>query len=229
MFFLLILPVTGIIPDKVAVPSEEPLPSEEPSVSKGNEQIRVIPDERKESISSEEPSVSDSIEYASDHLDEKMFFFILPEEVSVKVNETFSIHIGVENVTDMFGWQVCLHFDPQILECTDIYVPSDEVFSYGVTAGEALVEYNATEFTNPIYRIWDDEGEILVGNCLLGENQPNFNGSGILFQADFRAISTGLHAIELGEYGRDRSFILGSEGKLTPLPQSVYLPVIVED
>lgn len=209
MFFWLILPVIGLIPDKYSIPPKESLPAEE-------------------SLPSGRSSVPDRIEYTTDLVDENLTFFILPEEVSVKINDTFSIQIGVENATDMFGWQVFLLFNAQILECTDICMPGDEVFSYGVTAGEALVEYNATEFTNPIFRIYDDEGEILVGNCLLGSNQSTFNGSGILFQADFRAISTGISAIELQMRGR--TYVLNLPIRsVAPLPQSVYLPVNCTD
>ncbi len=215
IFFWSILPVIGLIPEKYSIPRKESLEAE-----------KSLPSQ--ESLSSEESSVPYVIEYKTDMVDENMTFFILPGEVSVKINDTFSIQIGVENATDMFGWQVFLLFDTQILECTDIYMPSDEVFSYGVTAGEALVEYNATEFTNPIYRIYDDEGEILVGNCLLGSNQSNFNGSGILFEADFRGISTGISAIELRMRGR--TYALNSAIRsVGPLPQSVYLSVNCTD
>lgn len=164
----------------------------------------------KESMSFEESSASDGVMHRGDIIDENMTFLFSPEKVSVKVNDVFSVQVCIENVTDMFGWQVSLYFDPIVLECVDVCMPFDHVLSYGVTVGGALVRYNATEFTDPLYRINNDEGRVLVGNCLLGSNQSTFNGSGPLCQVDFKAISTGLSDIELHLYSNWDSFVLNS-------------------
>ena len=144
-------------------------------------------------------------------IDENMSFLMSPAKISVEVNETFIIQVDIENVTDMFGWQVYLHFDQRFLECLDVRLPFDHVLSYGVTVGGALVEYNATEFTDPLYRIRNDEGRMLAGNCLLGSNQSTFYGSGTLCQIQFKAITKGSSIIKLRLYSNFSSFILNSE------------------
>jgi hypothetical protein len=54
------------------------------------------------------------------------------------------------------------------------------------------MDYNSTEFRNPLLlEIENDEGRVLIGNSLLGTDQPNFNGSGGLCQIEFKAISSG--------------------------------------
>jgi hypothetical protein len=116
---------------------------------------------------------------------------VIPQNLSVKVDDTFIINVAISNVTDMFAWQVHLHFDPAILECVRVSAPSDHVLSYAYTVGDALVEYNSTEFKNSLQMIKNDEGWMLIGDCLLGANQTTFNGSGILCQIEFKAISAG--------------------------------------
>ena len=148
---------------------------------------------------------------SSDRIDGNMAFLMFPEEVSVKVNDTFAIQVGVENATDMYGWQVCLSFDPEMLNCVDVYLPFDHVFSFGITVGGALVDYSATEFTNPLYKISNSEGRMLAGNCLLGANQSTFTGSGTLCQIEFRVISNGVSPIKLLLYSNFDSFILDSK------------------
>ncbi len=181
------------------------------------------------SISFREPSVSNDVAHTTDMIDVNMSFLMSPEEVFVGINDTFTIQVGIENATDMFGWQVYLHFEPEILECTNVFLPFDHVFSYGITVGGALVEYNSTEFTNPLYRINNDEGRMLAGNCLLGANQSTFNGSGILCQIEFKAISTGSSIIQLCLYSSFDSFILDSMIRAVKSPSTVDCNVTCQE
>lgn len=125
-------------------------------------------------------------------------FTVLPREVAAKVGDTFFVEVSVANVSDMYAWQVHLFFDNAILECVDVSLPHDYVFSYAYTVGDALIDYNSTEFENPLQlKIRNDEGWILVGDCLLGSDQPNFNGSGSLCKIEFKAISSGSSTLML--------------------------------
>ena len=144
-------------------------------------------------------------------IDANIAFTMFPEEVSVMVNDTFAIQVGVENATDMYAWQVYLHFNPEMLECVNVYLPFDHVFSYGIMLGDTLVGYNATEFTNPLQKVWNNEGRVLTGDCLLGANQSTFNGSGALCQIEFRMISVGSSFVRLRLYSNFGSYILDSK------------------
>jgi hypothetical protein len=119
-------------------------------------------------------------------------FTVLPREVATKVGDTFTIQVSVTNVTDMYSWQVHLSFDNTVLQCTSVSLPHDYVFSYAYTVSDALMDYNSTEFSNPLLlKLENDKGRVLIGSCLLGADQPNFNGSGGLCQIEFKAISSG--------------------------------------
>ncbi|MGD8545429.1 MAG: cohesin domain-containing protein [Candidatus Bathyarchaeota archaeon] len=162
------------------------------------------------SLSFTESNDSTSGRYPNDRIDPNMAFLMFPEEISVNVNDTFSIIVGVENATDMFGWQVYLTFNSNMLNCTNVYLPFEHVFSYGTTVGSALIEYNATEFTNPLYRIMNNESWVIAGNCFLGKNQSTFNGSGTLCHIEFRVTSMGVSPIKLLLYSNFDSYILDS-------------------
>ena len=125
-------------------------------------------------------------------------FSVVPREVAAKVGDTFVVEVSAADVADMYAWQVHLFFDNAILECVDVSLPDDYVFSYAYTVGDALMDHNGTEFENPLQlKIRNDEGWVLVGDCLLGSDQPNFNGSGSLCQIEFKAISSGSSSLML--------------------------------
>jgi hypothetical protein len=121
-----------------------------------------------------------------------MTFDLLPQNLSVTVGDTLAVTVAVENVTDMYAWQVCICFDSTVLQCTGVSLPSNNVFCNSVTASGFVNDYNATEFPNvPIQKVSNDEGWVLAYDGLLGANQTAFNGSGVLCQMEFKAVSPG--------------------------------------
>lgn len=119
-------------------------------------------------------------------------FIVLPQEVGVSVGDTFFVSVFAEDVRNMYGWQVILFFDPTIVECLSVSVPDQQVFSDRYPVSQALIDFNSTEFTKrPLQSIENGEGFVLAGDCLLGQNQTTFCGSGFLCQATFKALSSG--------------------------------------
>jgi len=119
-------------------------------------------------------------------------FIVLAREIGVSVGDTFFVSIFAENITNMYGWQVILFFDPTIVECLNVSVPSQQVFSDRYPVSQALIDFNSTEFTKrPLQSIQNEEGYVLTGDSLLGQNQTTFYGSGFLCQATFKALSPG--------------------------------------
>jgi len=119
-------------------------------------------------------------------------FIVLPQEVSVNVGDTFFVSVFAENVRNMYGWQVILFFDPTIVECLNVSVPGQQVFSDRYPVSQALIDFNSTEFTKrPLQSVQNGEGFVLTGDCLLGRNQTTFYGSGFLCQVTFKALSSG--------------------------------------
>jgi hypothetical protein len=131
-------------------------------------------------------------------IDSNMAFNMFPQDVHVRVGDTFVVTVAVENVTDMYGWQVYLRFNPAMVECTGASLPPNNVFCNSVTVTGALTGYNAKEFPpGPLCAIKNDEGWVLTGDCLLGADQPTFKGSGVLCQVEFRALSSGSTTLAL--------------------------------
>lgn len=119
-------------------------------------------------------------------------FVMLPQEVVANSGDIFFVSVFAENVTNMYGWQIRLHFDPTIMECINVSIPAQNVFSEKYPVSQALVDYNDTEFTRrPLQSIENNEGYVVAGDCLLGQNQTTFYGSGLLCQVTFSAVSSG--------------------------------------
>jgi hypothetical protein len=131
-------------------------------------------------------------------IDPNMAFTMLPSNINVGVGDTFSVTINVVNVTDMFGWQVYLCYNPAMLECVGASLTPDYVFNSSWTVSSALVKWDSTEFQpGPIQKVRNDLGWVLAGDCLMGASQPTFSGSGALCQIEFKAISSGSSALAL--------------------------------
>ena len=154
-------------------------------------------------------------------------FTVLPQEVATKIGDIFIIEVGVANATEMYSWQVCLSFDNTILECINVSLPHDYVFSYAYTVSDALMDYNSTEFKNPLlHMIKNNEGEVLIGACLLGRNQTNFNGSGGLCQIKFKAISPDSSSLTLSI---EKTYYLGPTTYKQIIPTVSNSEVIVQE
>jgi hypothetical protein len=127
-----------------------------------------------------------------------MTFDLRPQNLSVAVGDTFEVTVAVENVTDMYAWQAYLCFNHTVVECTGVSLPSEFGFSNKVTVSDVMKDYNATEFPHgPLQRVRNDLGWVLAGDCLFGSNQTAFNGSCVLCQIGFKAVSSGSTALEL--------------------------------
>jgi hypothetical protein len=127
-----------------------------------------------------------------------MTFNMLPNDLSVAVGDTLDVIVSVENVADMYGWQVYLCYDSAVLECVGVSLPSNYVFSTSVTVSGALAKFNNEQFPQgPLQKVRNDAGWVLAGDCLLGASQPTFYGSGVLCQIEFKAVSSGPSALGL--------------------------------
>ena len=47
-------------------------------------------------------------------------FMFSTDVTSVRVNDTFTVHISAEKVTDLAGWQFDVEFDPEVLEAVEV-------------------------------------------------------------------------------------------------------------
>jgi hypothetical protein len=145
-------------------------------------------------------------------------FSIVPPGIVVHVGDTFAVRVLALNVTDMFGWQIALRFDPARLECLNVSVPDQHVFVTGYPVSRLLMDFNSTQFPErPLQVVDNEEGSVLAGDSLLN-GVPTFNGSGVLCQVSFKALSSGVSSLELvvyDEQGIARTVILNPEIDVT--------------
>jgi len=115
---------------------------------------------------------------------------------SLTPDNTLIINCSVENVIDLFVWQIKLFFDPITLNCTGAWYPSDHVF-----VGKTFV---------PVVPIIDNSvGYVLYGCSLMGA-VAGFEGGGTLCQIEFDVKSIGKSGFNYSEpYGED-TYILDS-------------------
>jgi len=92
---------------------------------------------------------------------------------TTSVGDTFTVDLDVINVTDLFLWQTKLYFNPELLNVTHVWLPSDNIFAgRTIACGGPLID--------------NTEGYILYGCVLLDE--PAVNGSGTLSSVEFEII-----------------------------------------
>jgi len=103
------------------------------------------------------------------------YISIHPQATTVTKGGVLTINTRVNNVENLYAWQLLLYYNPAILECVDAWIPTENVFAGKIfISPEPLIEKNYT----------------MVGATLTGGERA-FTGSGILCQLQFKAICTG--------------------------------------
>jgi len=108
------------------------------------------------------------------------------------VGESVRVNIRVYDVTDLYTWQIKLHYNPEVLEFREIWLPDDHVFS-------------EAKYVAPSPNVKEDY--VMYGACLLDDAEP-FSGSGILCEMHFKAKARGSSSLKLDGEG---TFLLDSE------------------
>jgi len=101
-----------------------------------------------------------------------------PEYVYSFVHQSLTVNITVQGVTDLCSWQMMLSYNPHILNCTDVFIPDDNIFSgYTTTFG---------------FEIDDVNGSLEIFNGIWAIN--GVSGSGKLCSITFQATTPGISA-----------------------------------
>jgi len=92
---------------------------------------------------------------------------------------TFSIE--VENISNLYSWQIALYYNSSILHTQEewIWLPQNHIFSEK--------EFNTTPLSIGV----DENGEYITFASTLNSGEQPFNGSGTLFAINFTAIAPG--------------------------------------
>lgn len=107
--------------------------------------------------------------------------YVYPSSTTVTPTQTFFVDIRISAVSDLYGWEFKLKWDPDLLDVVD------------VTEGPFLKQSGSTFFTKTIN---NTVGYILVDCTLLG-NVPGVSGDGTLAYVKFYAEREGSSVLDL--------------------------------
>lgn len=96
---------------------------------------------------------------------------------STELPVTFTVDITVTDVADLWGWQLNLTWDPQILQLVRAFLPSNNIFGSAKTVAPQPIINNT-------------KGQVLWGVQYMSFT-ASFSGSGILCTLEFEAIKAG--------------------------------------
>lgn len=118
------------------------------------------------------------------HLNEVTTIQVTPITTQSSIGQIFTINTTVTDVTNLNAWQLHLLFNTNMLNCTEISVPSNNIFS------PFTIEMFVTEVNN-------DAGYILAFCALNGTF--GVDGSGTLCQISFECTNLGITPLSIAE------------------------------
>ena len=135
----------------------------------GNSALETIP------VSPPEITINVEAQSATNIDGTKLSFSM--DETPVQVGDTFTLHLNIENVTDLSGWQFDVAFDPNMLEAVE------------VVGGNFLEQGGETPFFQS--GNIDNEAGIITGLSAARFSNEGVNGTGILLSIKFMAKTIG--------------------------------------
>jgi hypothetical protein len=102
--------------------------------------------------------------------------FIDPTPLTTTVCSNFTVAVNINDVTDLYGWQICLTFNPNLMECLE------------VTEGPFLKSTGRP--TLFIAQMDNNAGWVTVACCLM-DSLPGVSGSGTLMYIKFHCDGPG--------------------------------------
>ncbi len=104
----------------------------------------------------------------------------------IVIGENVTVNINVSNVTDLYGWQAGVTFNPDVLNCTGYY------------EGEFLKRADVTTLWLNQTPPWDNtEGVVYFHGCCLLGPVSGVSGSGQLGYLTFEVVGTGVSDLHL--------------------------------
>jgi len=113
--------------------------------------------------------------------------FVDPPAIKGEViGENVTVNVNVSNVTDLYGWQAGVTFDPDVLKCTGYY------------EGEFLKRAGVTTLWLNQTPPWDNtEGVVYFHGCCLLGPISGVSGSGQLGYLTFEVVGIGVSGLHL--------------------------------
>jgi hypothetical protein len=110
---------------------------------------------------------------------------IVPSNIdnpSLGPGSTFIVNASVDNIVDLYTWQVQIEFDPTILNCLSIWIPLNSKFNFPV---------------QPPPTIDNNIGFAILGASLI--YPPGVSGSDTLVSLEFKVVGRGISPIKYSE------------------------------
>ena len=114
-------------------------------------------------------------------------YSLTPSRIEVLPGQNFTIDVIVQNVSDLFAWQLAIKYSAKVINCTAAWIPEDNVFT-----GQTTVPVSPV-FNDPTN---DGYNYTLFGNSLLSGSV--LVEQGVLCRLNFTTIGYGQTPVVLG-------------------------------
>lgn len=126
-----------------------------------------------------------------------------PTQLQLNTLTTFNINITVYNVTDLSAWQIKIAFNPNIIQCRNVSLTKQHIFSGHSTTGLSYIIENQKGYILAFNGLWEPTG---------------VNGSGVLCQLTFQAINIGISSITYtGTMQIGGTYLVDSKDNIIPI------------
>lgn len=106
--------------------------------------------------------------------------------VSGRIGDTFVLNVTLVNADNVYGWQVIFVYNSTVLNCTNVWIPSDNIFAA-----------NTSGTISPPPEINNTYGFFSYGCSLMGDIRGISVEHGILFQVEFQVIEKGYSVLRV--------------------------------
>ena len=126
-----------------------------------------------------------------------------PTQLQLNTLSTFNINITVHNVTDLSAWQIKITFNPNIIQCINISLPQQHIFTDHSTTGLSYIIENQKGYILAFNGLWEPAG---------------VSGSGVLCQLTLKALSVGISSLTFtGIMQISGTYLVDSQDNLIPI------------
>ncbi len=113
---------------------------------------------------------------------------VVPSSATGTINDTLTVTIELNDVANLYGWQIALKYNATVANCSAAWVPDDSVF-----AGKNFFSIPAV-LNEPTF---EGLNYLLVGETLISGSVDVSNGK--LFEANFTIVATGSTSILIAD------------------------------
>lgn len=127
--------------------------------------------------------------------------YVNPKNSYPNLEQPFAVNVSIANVVNLHMWQLFITFNPEILTCTNVTVPEDNIFGI-------LARFFPPQIDNTL-------GHILAA-CYT-EQEVGEDGNGTLCQVEFNSKTPGISPITLSsKIGLKETYIRDPDNNLIP-------------